>query len=300
MAKMSKLGYWVIRTYEAGMVGEKIKYWVPGARPTKSQRRLQADIKKQQQNESSAVKRAARLIHANFRNGQDVLLGLDYSEEGLAIVEKGLDAGAEDYMTQVYHAAHHKLRLWIRRTRRACKAAGVPFRCFAITSDMDGKTGETVRVHHHVVINKEALEIAMGKWTLGETHHGRLYDVVDQTALAEYLMNQVRRLPDEKKYIPSRNLISPPPKDRIAKSGAELAVPRGGQLLHRNEYKPGRPQYIRYIVPEVGKLRRREEKKVEDKRPDLCDMLNAEKGSGGGRRHGKAKKIHAKKTAGES
>ena len=23
-------GYWVIRTYTAGVVGEKIKYWVPG------------------------------------------------------------------------------------------------------------------------------------------------------------------------------------------------------------------------------------------------------------------------------
>jgi hypothetical protein len=31
-------GYWVIRTYTAGAVGEKIKYWVPGEKPTRSQR----------------------------------------------------------------------------------------------------------------------------------------------------------------------------------------------------------------------------------------------------------------------
>ena len=51
-----------------------------------------------------------------------------------------------------------------------------------------------------------------------------------------------------------RNLAIPQPKDRIAPGGAELAVPRGGQLLHRNEWRPGRPQYIRYILPGVGKL----------------------------------------------
>lgn len=112
------------------------------------------------------------------------------------------------------------------------------------------------RVHHHVIVNAEAAEIALSKWTLGGTHRENLYDVVDQTALAAYLLNQARRLPDSKKYIPSRNLVVPKPKDRIAKGGSELAVPRGGQLLHRAEWQPGRPQYIRYILPEVGKIRR--------------------------------------------
>ena len=32
-------GYWVVRTYEAGAVGEKTKFWVPGERPSKSGRR---------------------------------------------------------------------------------------------------------------------------------------------------------------------------------------------------------------------------------------------------------------------
>lgn len=261
---MAAKGYWVIRTYTAGAVGEKIKYWVPGEKPTKSERRLRSEIKKQQQNEAGAEKRLARSIHANFDNG-DYLLGLDYSEEGLTAIAYGLDESAQDYEDKLYHAAHHQLRLWIERVRRACKAAGVPFRYIAITSDMNGKTKEAVRVHHHVILNAEAIEIAMEKWTKGGTHHEHLYGVVDQTALAAYLLNQVRRLPDEKKYIPSRNLVIPQPRDRIAKGGAELAVPRGGQLLHRNEYKPGRPQYIRYIVPEVGKIRK---KKQEEEKPE--------------------------------
>ena len=261
---MAARGYWVIRTYTAGAVGEKIKYWVPGDKPTKSERRLRSEIKKQQQNEASAEKRLARLIHANFGCG-DYLVGLDYSAEGLTMTAYGLDQDDPEYEDKLYHAAHHQLRLWIARVREACRKAGVPFRYIAVTSDMDGKTGEAKRIHHHVIVNAEAAEIAVAKWTRGGTHHEHLYDVVDQTALAAYLLNQVRRMPDEKKYIPSRNLVIPQPKDRIAKSGAELAVPRGGQLLHRNEYKPGRPQYIRYILPEVGKIRRGE-KGSEEKR----------------------------------
>ncbi|MBD5151272.1 MAG: hypothetical protein HDT16_01975 [Oscillibacter sp.] len=279
---MAKKGYWVIRKYEAGAVGESIKYWVPGDKPTKSERRLKSEIRKQQQNEASAEKRMARQIHANFTSG-DYLIGLDYSAEGLAMTVYGLNREApqsgtsgprlangepaeddKEYANKLYHAAHHQLRLWIGRVREACRKAGAPFRYIAITSDMDGKTGEAKRVHHHVIINAEALEIALKKWTRGGTHHEHLYNVVDQTALAAYLLNQVRRLPDEKKYIPSRNLITPMPKDRIARSGAELAVPRGGQLLHRNEYRPGRPQYIRYILPEVGKIRKGKKPEKED------------------------------------
>lgn len=246
-------GYWVIRSYRAGMIGEKIKYWVPGKKPGKSERRMKSDIKQQQRNEASAVKRMARIIHANFARGF-LLMTLNYSDTGLAKVAAGLDG--EDYENKLYHAAHHQVRLWRDRVRKACQAAGVEMKCVIVTSDMDGKTGEYVRVHHHVIINQEALGIAMAKWKLGGTHHKELSRDIDQSALAAYLLDQVRRLPDEKKYIASRNLEIPQPKDRIAKNEAELKVPKGGQLLHRAEYSPGAPQYIRFIVPEVGRIRR--------------------------------------------
>ena len=251
-------GYWVIRSYRAGVIGEKIKYWVPGKKPSKSERRVKSDIKQQQRNEANAVKRAARIIHANFARGY-LLLGLNYSDAGLKKTAAGLDPSAEDYEDKLYHAAHHQVRLWRDRVRKACAAAEVELKCFIVTSDMDGKTGEYVRVHHHVIINQEALEIAMGKWKLGGTHHKPLSGDLDQTALAAYLLDQVRRLPDEKKYITTRNLIIPQPQDRIARNEAELKVPKGGQLLHRAEYSPGAPQYIRYILPEVGKIRRERE-----------------------------------------
>ena len=252
-------GYWVIRSYQAGTVGEKIKYWVPGKKPTDSERRMRSDIKQQERNEANAVKRLARVINENFWS-KDYFVELGYDIAGMCRLHRNVDKNSETYENDLYMAAHHQVRLWRDRVHKACKAAGIEFKYIIITSDMDGDTGEYARLHHHVIINSEAYEIAMSKWKLGGTHHKHIYDIMDQTGLAEYMLKQVRRLPDEKKYIPSRNLRVPQPKDRIAKSGAELSVPKGGQLLYRAEYKPGMPQYIRYIVPDVGRIRRERQK----------------------------------------
>lgn len=252
-------GYWVIRSYRAGVIGEKIKYWVPGKKPTTSVRRMSSDIKQQERNEANAEKRVARLLNENFWH-KDIWLTLNYDEAGMKKLLAGLDPDSDTFEDELFQAAHHQVRLWRDRVSRACKAAGIEFKYIITTSDMDGETGEYARVHHHIVVNGEALEIALGKWTLGGTHHKNLYDEMDRTALAVYMLRQVRRLPDEKKYIPSRNLVIPQPKDRLAKNAAELKVPKGGQLLYRAEYKPGAPQYIRYILPEVGRIRRERQK----------------------------------------
>lgn len=241
-------GYWAIRTYTAGAVGEKIKYWVPGEKPTRSQRKLKSDIKQAQRNEANAVRGVARLIHANFTQ-EDYFVTVSYSDEALARMSGDGEA--------LYEAAEHQLRLWLKRARRVCRAAGVEMRYIAITADRDGKTGEAVRVHHHVIVNAEAAELLVSKWSAGGTNREHLYAQADQTPLAEYMMAQVPKRENAKRYMPSRNLTIPQPKDRAALSGAELQVPRGGQLLMRSMWMPGMPQYIRYIVPEVG---RRKEK----------------------------------------
>ncbi len=243
-------GYWVVRTYKAGRVGEKIKYWVPGSAPTKSARKMKSDINKVKQNEYSAEKRVARLINANFQGGKDILLGLSYDDITLQEI-KDAAAGAEDQEKAAYAGAHHQLRLFIRRARRACELAGIPFRYIAVTSDWNLKEDRPARLHHHLVINREALEICLSKWTAGTTNHEALDDDPDHSELAAYLIKQVRHEPDEKKYIPSRNLTIPAPKDRRAVSGAELTCPRGAVMKHRNEWQPGRPQYIRYVLSET-------------------------------------------------
>lgn len=256
-----KEGYWVVRTYESGAVGEKTKFWVQGARPSsRSKRKERSEIKKQEQNEYSAQKQMARLLNANFRQG-DLLLGLDYSTAGMDRLEAYIaehpfpipETGDEeaDHMEQLRQAADREMRLCLRRVKRGLAKAGVALKYIAITSDMDGDTGEAVRVHHHLIVNEEARDAFVKKWQeLGGVNWSPLSGQLDYTPVAEYFIRQVRRVPDAKKYVSSRNLVRPQPKDRVVLSDAEIRVPKGGKLLFRGEFKPGRPQYIRYVLPE--------------------------------------------------
>ena len=255
-------GYWVVRTYEAGAVGEKTKFFVPGSRPTgKTRRREKSEIKKQEQNEYSALKRLARLLNANFQSG-GLLLGLDYSEAGLERIKswarkEGMDPDGEDEsaLNAKWEAASHELDNAIRRVKYRLKKQGIELKAIYITSDMDGETGEQVRVHHHLVINKEARDAFVDAWQeLGHCAWSSLWDdQQDRTQLAEYFIRQVRRIPDAKKYRSTRNLVRPEPRDRVALTDAELRIPAGAELIFRQEFKPGRPQYIRYVKPAFAK-----------------------------------------------
>ena len=248
---MKGKGYWVIRTYRSGNVGEKIKYFIPSERP-KSKRQYKSDLRKQAQNDYSAEKNVARLINANFKQG-DVLLGLDYGAAGyekLCMTFSGF-ADEEEYMQKIRAAAEHEMKLAVRRVKRELAKNGIDFKYIAITSDMDGDTGAAVRVHHHLIVNAEAATIFEKKWTNGGVHVKRLREQEDYTAIAAYFIAQVRKVPDAKKYASSRNLIRPQPKDRIVTSDAELKPPKGCKLLFRSEYNHYKPQYIRYYIPPV-------------------------------------------------
>ena len=88
---MQNEGYWMIRTYEAGTVGEKTKFWIPGKRPNGALRRKDKEaIRKQAQNEYSSVKQLARLMNANFGklSSEGLVLGLDYSDTGMKKLHK--------------------------------------------------------------------------------------------------------------------------------------------------------------------------------------------------------------------
>lgn len=261
---MQKDGYWVIRTYTAGMIGEKTKFWVPGKRPDKTLSRRQRDaIQKRAQNEYSGVKRLARILNMYF-SGRDILLGIDYSDKGLKKLEKWLGKQGIDLsrmeegekMEAIYNAADHELVNCLRRVKRRAKTAGIELKAAFVTSDMDGQTGETVRIHHHLVINREAKELFVEAWgELGGVSWSPMWEYQeDRTDVASYMLRQVRHREDAKKFRTTRNLVPPVPKDRIVNSDAELQVPRGGKILYRREFsRNDRAQYIRYVLPKYVK-----------------------------------------------
>lgn len=254
-----KDGYWVVRTYEAGQVGEKTKYFVLGDRTRRNRRKEESSIKKQEQNEYSAKKRLARLINANFTHG-DILLGLDYSDASYKKLERSARKAAPDYdslpeddqLRCIREAAAQEMVNYLRRVKRALEKEGRAdeLKYIAITSDMDGDTKETVRVHHHLIVPASCEHIIRMKWGHGGTYCKPLSKQEDYMPIAEYLIAQVRGTLNAKKFVSSRNLIRPQPKDRVAVSDAEIRVPRNCKLIQRAEYKRGAPQYIRYILPE--------------------------------------------------
>lgn len=254
-----KDGYWVVRTYEAGQVGEKTKYFVLGDRTRRNRRKEESSIKKQEQNEYSAKKRLARLINANFTHG-DILLGLDYSDASYKKLERSARKANPDYdslpeedqLRSIREAAAQEMVNYLRRVKRALEKEdrADELKYIAITSDMDGDTKETVRVHHHLIVPASCEHIIRMKWGHGGTYCKTLSKQEDYMPIAEYLIAQVRGTLNAKKFVSSRNLIRPQPKDRIAVSDAEIRVPRNCKLIQRAEYKRGAPQYIRYILPE--------------------------------------------------
>ena len=249
-------GYWVIRTYKAGSVGEKTKFWVDARRAPRNAKRLKTDVKKALANEHSTVKTVARLLNANFSKG-DYLIGLDYSKTGYRKLIKSIEGykkmSEAQRMEEIRQAAEHEMRLCFRRVQYALGKDEKELKYLGVTSDMDGKTGEAVRIHHHVVVNRDSLAAFLEKWTLGGVDYEQL-DGRDYWWIADYLMRQVRRVPDAKKYHPSRNLVRPQPVDRIAKDGRMMTPPKGAVVIEFDKYRIGRPQYMRYILPEAADL----------------------------------------------
>lgn len=244
------------RVIKSGKTYEVMMFPVaPQTKPRKGRVRGATIARKQDANERACTKRFARMINCNFRSG-DLLLSPNYDVESMERVMRGVDLNDQN---AVRRCAEHDLDLFLRRLKRELSKQGVELRYLAVTSDMDGDTGEIVRAHHHVLIGAESVRMEggilyVGKkrladiWGRGSVDYRPLRDQADYTPVAEYLMRQVRRLPDARKYRGSRNLKKPVlVKEEIVYQSRELKVPRGCRLMHRAEYLPGEAQYIRYV-----------------------------------------------------
>lgn len=234
----------------SGRVVELSTVWVSAnMRPRRNRRKGSTSAQKQDANERDCVKRLARVINCNFSHG-DLLLTPKYDEAGMARLtawaaqHQGEGQSWEDALLD---AAEREGRNYMRRLGRALNRQGAELRYILITSDIDGETGEAVRLHHHIIIPRVGYELAARLWPLGTVDYQILRAQDDYTPLAEYLCRQVRRRPDSKKYTSSRNLKKPIVNERWARPGEELKPDRDGLLLHRGEWEPGKPQYIRFM-----------------------------------------------------
>ncbi len=246
------MGYWVIRTYEANGVVEKIKFFVSGNRPTKKlSKRVRSEINKREQNEASAVKNLSRAINCNF-NPDSLFVTLTYDVAGMGKILSNLPLleSDDERREEIWTRANHQMTLFLRRVKRECDKQGIELKYAGTTSDYNHKRDKSVRVHHHLIMSAAALEIIKKKWPYGNVHAFKLGVQEDYRYYAEYMLKQVRWAPDRKKYTPSRNLARPEPHDRIALNDSMLRVPKGAKILFYGEMRPMRPQYLRCFFPE--------------------------------------------------
>lgn len=222
-----------MREYKAGNVVEKICFRVGSNTIARSKRKSGGTSeRKQEVNENSAARKLGRLINANYKAG-DYFITLKHFED------VNLETGKK------------RADLFLRNMTRKMKKLELPFKWVLASSDLDPDTGEMVRVHTHLVINAESLETLREKWQFGEIDVQILKNQDDFTAIAIYMLKQVRReKSDIKKFSRSRNLIAPVPREHWVSDSYEPTVPRGAVVVERSEYFEGMSvKYVRYILP---------------------------------------------------
>ena len=133
--------------------------------PVKRQPRIRVSSKeKKKQNLIAAVHVLARIINTNF-DQEDVLLTLTYNDAGLEHLHSSDDkADAAEQRAAQYRLARSDLDQYIERCLYHAEKQGATVKYVAVTSDMDGETQQTVRLHHHLIVNADALQIMWDNW----------------------------------------------------------------------------------------------------------------------------------------
>jgi len=269
---------WYIKTTKCrNGVEERTKYPVRSDRTTG--RAAQREAKRGARRADNSERQVARLLNNNFSVGKDRHIVLEYSDEALMkLVEKteramGADAsrpgvyldaeisdGYAAWEDAMFVSGQKDMENFIRRLRRACQKEGITLKYLSVTSDMDGQTGAEARLHHHLIVNAEAAELVHRKWTDGEAWDREMYNVNgDLSALASYMIRQVRPVDGTQRYKPSRTLEQPESSEPVPLVGFaakyaenEMRLPKDCVLLYRSTYTRGAVQYIRYIRREKG------------------------------------------------
>lgn len=287
-------------------VVERTRYAVGNqAQPRGRRRKGRTSLRKQEQNFNTALRKVARILNCNYGHENGLLITLDYCTEGLKnLIAKLPDVqqaairnlklpkstiGAwtapkeserkrektqekreelEKSLQSLWDLADHQMVLWLRRIRRKY---GAKLKALMITSDVDHETGELVRLHHHVVLAAEGIswDLLRDEWKFGSADIRQLRQQPDYTPIAVYLMRQVRKQPEKKKYHVSQGMEQPVLEERVLLSHAEIKAPAGAKVFERSEFQIDCiGQYIRYLPTRSKKSALRREGGAADDIPE--------------------------------
>lgn len=273
-------GLYMVKKITSGRVVERRKSWV-GRRPSKRGARIKGNSgeKKQENNRQQAALELARVLNCNYRHG-DALLTLTFAEEAL------------ERCGGSFEGAVREARKFLDRIGYRMKKHGDVLKWVMVPSEVDGATGEVVRIHVHLVISGAGLRLEDRVFTLygealddiwgrGTVDVQLLRHQADYYPLALYLIKQARNIPDAKKYSRSRNMAKPKVEYTYVTTPSQLRVPAGATTLAGTRYDPELGvNFVRYVPAD---RQERAARKVGGHR-ELAGALAAEPGeeAGGG------------------
>jgi hypothetical protein len=258
---------WMTRIYtcvkpDGRKVIEKSRFYVPSNVKPRSGRKAATTERKQDANDRDYVKRLARSINCNFGKG-DFLVTLEYCDEAYAeLIETCAGDDAEELEAAIYQAAKSCVEKIIRKARDILKREEISLAYICMTSQKNPDTGDSVRVHHHLLMPKECVGAMSALWEYGICNLTPLRGQEDYTPIAEYFAAQAPKVKDAKKHTASRNLLKPHIRETVDEVRRELRAPAGSKLIYKSAYVPdvegfaNTAQYIKYIPK---KRRKKEE-----------------------------------------
>lgn len=258
-----KGGYWVRRTIKCknGM-RYKSQYWDGPKKPRSDRRPGSSSLARKDSNAQSQARKLAMILNCNF-GVKDYLLTLTYDDLHLP------DTADE---------ADKLCQLFMRRLTRVLKAAGRSCRWVWSTCDKSmrsGHVGESVRLHHHVVISGLDLEPMPdigGIWKNGFADLKRLEEHKDmapgQVALdpvAAYIARQAVEGPNRQKWHSSRGMEKPVVSRVESLAAPEpMKTPAGAVIIDSSEYNAENgTQFMAYYLPPRRRRKAEAERRLE-------------------------------------
>lgn len=231
--------YWKEKTVESGDVIEKTIYLHSTDR-SPSEKEKKPPEEKYLENLNRCIRDVARLLNCNY-TARDYFVTLTYSRAGYAKLraDKPPTVPATPY---VYTAAEKEIHKLIARCRYHCTEKGVIFKCVYVTANMDPVTKNRARIHHHLVVNHDAMKILKSLWKHGRVLVKNVKNEVDHGKTAYYMMNQVPYEKGRNNYGRTLNLEKPIITEHIPLNPNKALTPPEGAIV----LKQG-PNYLRFV-----------------------------------------------------
>lgn len=193
-----------------------------------------------ERNCNETVKRLARILNCNYRGG-DLFLTLKYGDARLPADRA---------------AAVQVVGNFMKRIARAYLAAtGEKLRWVMVTADKSSKTGESVRLHHHIVMDPVAWELIAAHWPGDQFSFRRLEGNGDYTGIARYMVRNAGYVRGRRTWSTSLGLEKPKLSAPVpVATVGSWQVPKEAHVVERevreNAEEGFWSGYIRYVVPE--------------------------------------------------